>query len=68
MERRELDDEELKKIKVRRTAEGAIEDVIDELAKSEEFAQPEEVLIEVPEELEEDESFVDLTPAQVFGY
>ncbi len=65
MERRELDDEELRKIKVRRTAEGAIEDVIDELAKSEEFAQPEEVLIEVPEELEEDESFVDLTPAQL---
>ncbi len=66
MERRELDDEELRKIKVRRTAEGAIEDVIDELAKSDEFAEPQEVLIEVPKEAEEeDESLVDLTPVQL---
>lgn len=67
MERRVMDDEELRKIKIRRTQEGAIEDVTDALASPDapdETVEEEDVVLEFPEG-EYDEDLVGLTPSQL---
>jgi len=69
MEERILDEEEGRSIKVKRTKEGAIEDVVDALAA--EAAEggeetEEEIVLDIPEEGEEyDEDLVGLTPEQL---
>lgn len=65
MERRVLEEDELRTIKVKRNAEGGIDDVVDPLA--EDVGEDEELIIEIPEpESDEyDEDLVGLTPEQL---
>lgn len=65
MERRVLEEDELRTIKVKRNAEEGIDDVLDPLA--EEGIEDEELIIEIPEpESDEyDEDLVGLTPEQL---
>ncbi len=63
MERRVLEDDELRTIKIKRNAEGGVEDVIDPLAENVE--EEDELIIEIPETDEYDEDLVGLTPQQL---
>lgn len=65
MERRVLEEDELRTIKVKRNADGGIEDVIDPLAEG--IKEEDELVIEIeePESDEYDEDLVGLTPEQM---
>ena len=64
MEERILDDEELRKIKIKRTAEGT--DAVDELSPDAEGEDVEdEIVLELPEGEYTDEGLVGLTPSQL---